>query len=159
MLHSLPSSHSPDAAPLPPPSATLQYTQHPLMSPGYDETPNSNRNPSSCLVTVQFNSYLVIEHPIILSQALLFTVHTERTNALPFSTADAALASSSPAAPLLQSASSRTRLSATTTTATTTLLLPTPSPSSTSASKILPSSTTIVYQTPTLFLTLIVNVS
>ena len=40
VLHSLPSSHSRDAHPLPPPSATLPYTQHPLMSPGCDKTPS-----------------------------------------------------------------------------------------------------------------------
>ena len=45
MPYSLPSSHSPDAAPLPPPSATPPYTLHPIMSPGYDKTPNSNPNP------------------------------------------------------------------------------------------------------------------
>ena len=31
---------SPDADPPPPPFATLPYTQHPLMSTGYDKTPN-----------------------------------------------------------------------------------------------------------------------
>ena len=40
MLRTLPSSQIPDAAPLPPPSAMLPNTQHPLMSPGYDKTPN-----------------------------------------------------------------------------------------------------------------------
>ena len=44
MLHTLPSSHSPDAAPLPPPSATLPYTQHPFRSPSYRKTPNPNPN-------------------------------------------------------------------------------------------------------------------
>ena len=39
MLHTLPFNLSPDTAPLPPPSTTMQYTQHPLMSPGYDKTP------------------------------------------------------------------------------------------------------------------------
>ena len=45
MLRTLPSSHSPDANPLPPPSATLAYTQHPLMSPGCHKTLNLDPNP------------------------------------------------------------------------------------------------------------------
>ena len=45
MLRSLPSGHSPDAAPLPPPSATLLYKQQPLMS--YAETPNRNLSPNA----------------------------------------------------------------------------------------------------------------
>ena len=45
MQSSLPSSQSPDAAPLSPPSETLLYTQHSPMSPAYDKTPNPNLNP------------------------------------------------------------------------------------------------------------------
>ena len=44
MLHSLPFSYTPDADPLPPPSAMLPYIQQPLMCPGYDKTPNPNPN-------------------------------------------------------------------------------------------------------------------
>ena len=36
---------NPDPAPLTPPSATLLYKQHPLMSPGYDKTPNPKPDP------------------------------------------------------------------------------------------------------------------
>ena len=46
MLPSLPFSNSPDAAPLPPPSTTLPYTQHPLMSLGYDRTPYPDPKPN-----------------------------------------------------------------------------------------------------------------
>ena len=41
MLDVLPSNCSSDAAPLSP-SATLQYTQHPLTCPAYDKIPNQN---------------------------------------------------------------------------------------------------------------------
>ena len=47
MLHSLPSSHRPDAAPLPPPFCNAAVHTAPLMTPGYAKTPNPNPNPNS----------------------------------------------------------------------------------------------------------------
>ena len=47
MLHSLLFNHSPDGTPLPPPSAALPYTQHPLYVPWFRKTPNPDPNPAS----------------------------------------------------------------------------------------------------------------